>query len=98
MHQTLALFTLFLERVDCYFRAVARAALVAKCSQEGISVETETGSFVVKRNGKTRYTNTKWIVKWEVQGDEFKATSPKSGLRACACADPQASHLRLVCV
>ena len=82
MHQALALFT----RIDSYLHTKARAALIAKLSQEGISVERETGSFVVKRNGKTCYTDTKWIVRWKT----FEATSLKSGgscvrVRACAC-------------
>ena len=82
MHQALALFT----RIDSYLHTKARAALIAKLSQEGISVERETGLFVVKRKGKTCYTNTKWIVRWKT----FEATSLKSGgscvrVRACAC-------------
>ena len=72
--------------MDSYFHTKARAALIAKLSQEGISVERETGSFVVKRNGKTCYTDTKWIVRWKT----FEAKSLKSGgscvrVRACAC-------------
>jgi hypothetical protein len=83
MHQALALFT----RIDSYLHTKARAALIAKLSQEGISVERETGLFVVKRDsGKTCYTKTKWIVRWKT----FEATSLKSGgscvrVRACAC-------------
>ena len=82
MHLALALF----KRIDSYLHTKARTALIAKLSQEGISVERETGSFVVKRNGKTCSTDTKWIVRWKT----FEATSLKSGgscvrVRACAC-------------